>query len=52
MLDHVGFAVSDAERSRRFYEMALAPLGITLIMTVGPEHNRVGWHCARFRIRW
>ena len=33
MLDHVGFAVADAERSRRFYEAALAPLGIALIMT-------------------
>ena len=32
MIDHVGFAVSDAERSRRFYEQALAPLGITLII--------------------
>ena len=42
MLDHVGFAVADAERSRRFYEAALAPLGITLIMTVGPEHTRSG----------
>jgi catechol 2,3-dioxygenase-like lactoylglutathione lyase family enzyme len=37
MLDHVGFAVADAERSKRFYEQALAPLGITLIMTVPPE---------------
>jgi catechol 2,3-dioxygenase-like lactoylglutathione lyase family enzyme len=42
MLDHVGFAVADAERSRRFYEQALAPLGITLIMTVGPEHTPSG----------
>jgi catechol 2,3-dioxygenase-like lactoylglutathione lyase family enzyme len=42
MLDHVGFAVSDAERSRRFYETVLAPLGISLIMTVGPEHTESG----------
>ena len=42
MLDHVGFAVSDAARSRAFYEAALAPLGITLIMTVGPEHTESG----------
>ena len=27
MLDHVGFAVADAERSKRFYDAALAPLG-------------------------
>ena len=37
MIDHVGFAVADAELSRRFYEQALAPLGIALIMTVGPD---------------
>ena len=42
MLDHVGFAVSDAERSKRFYEQALAPLGITLIMTVTPEQTEAG----------
>jgi hypothetical protein len=27
MLDHVGFPVSDFERSKRFYEEALSPLG-------------------------
>jgi len=42
MLDHVGFPVADAERSRQFYEQALAPLGITLIMSVGPEHTPSG----------
>jgi catechol 2,3-dioxygenase-like lactoylglutathione lyase family enzyme len=42
MLDHVGFAVSDAERSRRFYELALAPLGITLIMSVSPKDTQSG----------
>ena len=42
MLDHVGFAVADAERSRRFYEQALAPLGISLIMTVTPEQTQSG----------
>ena len=31
-LDHVGFAVADYTRSRAFYEKALAPLGITLLM--------------------
>jgi catechol 2,3-dioxygenase-like lactoylglutathione lyase family enzyme len=39
MLDHVGFTVSDPERSRRFYEQALAPLGIALIATVTPEQT-------------
>ena len=42
MLDHVGFAVADAERSKRFYEQALAPLGISLIMSVTPEQTEAG----------
>ena len=42
MLDHVGFAVADAERSRTFYERALAPLGYSLIMTVPAEENGSG----------
>ena len=32
MLDHVGFGVSDYQRSKAFYEQALAPLGIALLM--------------------
>jgi catechol 2,3-dioxygenase-like lactoylglutathione lyase family enzyme len=32
MLDHVGFGVSDYQRSKAFYEKALAPLGVTLLM--------------------
>jgi catechol 2,3-dioxygenase-like lactoylglutathione lyase family enzyme len=32
MLDHVGFGVSDYQRSKAFYEQALAPLGIELLM--------------------
>ena len=31
MLDHIGLAVSDIERSRAFYEAALKPLGYALI---------------------
>ena len=31
-LDHVGLAVSDYARSKAFYEKALAPLGMTLLM--------------------
>ena len=42
MLDHVGFAVADAELSRRFYEQALAPLGMGLIMSVTPEQTESG----------
>src|SRR5918992_5544547 len=32
MLDHVGFGVSDYQRSKAFYIQALEPLGITLLM--------------------
>jgi catechol 2,3-dioxygenase-like lactoylglutathione lyase family enzyme len=43
MLDHVAFYVSDLEKSRRFYERALAPLGYELafemetMVAFGPE---------------
>lgn len=42
MLDHVGFAVADAERSRAFYEKALAPIGISLIATATPDQTEAG----------
>jgi catechol 2,3-dioxygenase-like lactoylglutathione lyase family enzyme len=42
VLDHVGFAVADAEKSRRFYEQALAPLGLSLVMSVTPEQTQSG----------
>jgi catechol 2,3-dioxygenase-like lactoylglutathione lyase family enzyme len=32
MLDHVGLDVTDYERSKAFYEKALAPLGLKLLM--------------------
>jgi hypothetical protein len=32
VVDHVGFAVAEYERSKAFYERALAPLGVTLFM--------------------
>ena len=38
MLDHVSLPVSDLERSKRFYEEALSPLGYKLIM----EHHISG----------
>ncbi|HET7922815.1 MAG TPA: VOC family protein [Gammaproteobacteria bacterium] len=37
MLDHIGFPVSDFKRSKEFYEKALAPVEISLIMEIGPE---------------
>jgi catechol 2,3-dioxygenase-like lactoylglutathione lyase family enzyme len=36
MLDHIGFDVSDYERSKAFYEKALAPLGLKLLMEPAP----------------
>ena len=39
MLDHVGFAVTNAEVSRTFYEKALAPLGLGLQMSITPDQN-------------
>jgi catechol 2,3-dioxygenase-like lactoylglutathione lyase family enzyme len=33
MLDHVSVGVSDLERAARFYELALAPLGLTRLVT-------------------
>jgi len=34
MLDHIGLKVTDIERSRVFYDQALKPLGISVIMDV------------------
>ena len=39
MIDHIGFPVSDYERSRTFYGKALAPLGYTLIMEVSEAES-------------
>lgn len=42
MLDHIGIAVSSIERSRAFYDRALASVGVTLLWTVGPEETGSG----------
>ncbi|MDP9228569.1 MAG: VOC family protein [Actinomycetota bacterium] len=42
MLDHVGLNVSDYERSRAFYESALAPLGFSLLMEPVPGTGGFG----------
>ena len=42
MIDHVGFAVTNLDASRAFYEAALAPLGVALLMTVTPEQTEAG----------
>jgi len=36
MLDHMGFSVSDYDRSKAFYGTALAPLGLALLMEPVP----------------
>src|SRR4029078_3127834 len=33
MIDHISVSVSDLERSARFYEAALAPLGLSRLVT-------------------
>jgi catechol 2,3-dioxygenase-like lactoylglutathione lyase family enzyme len=39
MLDHVGLPVSDFDRSKAFYELALAPLGVSVVLAVTPEQS-------------
>jgi catechol 2,3-dioxygenase-like lactoylglutathione lyase family enzyme len=39
MLDHIGFSVKDIARSKAFYERALAPLGVGVVMEVTPEQT-------------
>ena len=39
MFDHIGYAVTDMKRSKRFYLAALAPLSITVIMEVTAEQT-------------
>jgi catechol 2,3-dioxygenase-like lactoylglutathione lyase family enzyme len=50
MIDHVGFPVSDYARLKAFYAHALAPLGYTLIMEVGPQQTESGSPAAGFGI--
>src|SRR5881396_2625229 len=39
MIDHIGFPVSDYERSKTFYLKALAPLDYSLVMEVTQEQH-------------
>lgn len=43
MIDHIGIGAGDFARSRRFYEAALAPLGVSVVMEVTPEQSG-GYH--------
>jgi catechol 2,3-dioxygenase-like lactoylglutathione lyase family enzyme len=42
VLDHVGINVSDYARSREFYELALEPLGFSLLMEPAPTTGGFG----------
>lgn len=42
MIDHMGIPVSDAARSRAFYEAALAPLGMKCLTTATPDQTEAG----------
>ena len=42
MIDHIGLAVSDLDKSKAFYAAALAPLGIQLVMEVTAEQTGTG----------
>src|SRR6201999_1571937 len=37
MLYHIGICISDYDRAKTFYDKALAPLGIALVMEVSAE---------------
>ena len=39
IIDHIGLQVSDYGRARQFYERALAPLGISVVMEVKAEES-------------
>lgn len=39
MIDHLGFDCSDFPRSRVFYERALAPLGLGIVMEMSAEQS-------------
>jgi catechol 2,3-dioxygenase-like lactoylglutathione lyase family enzyme len=45
MLDHVGFAVSDYARAKAFYEAALAPLRISVLMEFSAGEIGEEAHC-------
>jgi len=50
MLDHVTIGVSDIERSKRFYDQALRPLGIQRLYAEGP--TAAGYGSGRKAFFW
>lgn len=45
MIDHLGITVSDYRAAKAFYDAALAPLGIGVVMELGPEVTGGTWTC-------
>ena len=43
MIDHIELFVSDGAKSRAFYDGALAPLGIKVVMAVGAKVQALGY---------
>lgn len=41
-LDHIEFAVTNADTARRFYESALAPLGVACVISQNATQTRSG----------
>lgn len=39
ILDHIEFAVSDSSISLEFYKAALQPLGVAVVISLGPHHT-------------
>jgi catechol 2,3-dioxygenase-like lactoylglutathione lyase family enzyme len=44
MLDHIGLTVSEFDRARAFYDAALAPLGVGMVMEVTAEQTGGAQH--------
>jgi catechol 2,3-dioxygenase-like lactoylglutathione lyase family enzyme len=46
IIDHLGFGVADYRRAKAFYVEVLRPLGMALVMEVGPEQTeQKNWAC-------
>lgn len=48
MLDHIGLAISNLDRSRRFYDAALAPLGLSVQTTMSASETLSGGRVAGY----
>lgn len=42
IIDHLNIGVTDAERSKLFYEQALTPLGLSLVLSIPAEQAEEG----------